>query len=60
MPTWLLRYDAADWPHPECHPECAYWAAVEKWREENPIDLDDAGPLVILDGPDAPFHPEWI
>jgi hypothetical protein len=31
---------------------------VEDWRANHPPD--DAAPLEIIDGPDAPFHPEWI
>lgn len=63
MPLRLRRYDPADWIDPECHPECAYWAAVEAWRLENPTDLyatdDDRSPL-ILTGPDVPYRPEWL
>lgn len=63
MPDHLLRYDAADWPHPVCHPECAFWEAVSLWRRMHPSDLDDprsdAGPLVV-DGPDVPFALQWV
>lgn len=59
-PPHLMRYDAADWPNPECHPECAFWAALERWHEENPDDPDDTRPLIFVDGPNVPWHPEWI
>lgn len=55
MPPHLLHYDAADWPNPACHSECAFWEAVEAFGVEHPL----AGPLVI-DGPNVPFHPEWV
>lgn len=64
MPLSLRRYDAADWPNPHCHPECAYWEAVGQWRRDHPINLDDvatsAALLLILDGPDVPFHPAAV
>lgn len=65
-PERLCRYDPADWPDAECHPECAYWAAVGQWQDEHPFDPDDEqngdnnGLPVVLDGPDAPWHPEWV
>ena len=60
MPRHLRYFNATDWPSTECHPECAYWKAVEEWRLEHPINLDDARALIILDGPDVPFHPREI
>lgn len=54
-PARLLAYDPADWPAPECHPECAFWAAVQAWREAHP-DAD----LATFGGPDAPWHPELL
>lgn len=53
-----MRYNPADWPNPDCHPECAFWAAVDEWREAHPADED--APLELIDGPDVPWHPEWI
>ena len=59
-PLKLQRYDAADWPNPECHPECAFWAAWEVWHELHPLDTDDPGHFdIVIDGPDVPWHPEW-
>lgn len=55
MPRHLVEYRAEDWPNPECHPECAYWAAREAWHAENP----DAQVSVVARGPDVPWHPEW-
>lgn len=53
VPARLLHYDPQDWPDPECHPECAYWAAVGAWQELHPEDdLFDG----ISTGPDEPFH----
>lgn len=60
-PLELRRYDPADWPNPECHPECAFWAAVEAWDEEHPFDPDDGRPLKLIENaPDGPWHPERI
>jgi hypothetical protein len=58
-PEHLLAYDSADWPNPECHPECAFWAAREAWREAHPPDLSLIGDprQLVADGPDVPFHP---
>lgn len=57
-PAHLRVYDPRDWPNPACHPECAFWAAVEAWDEAHP-EADDA-PLVLTDGPSVPWHPELI
>jgi hypothetical protein len=60
-PKRLRVYDPADWPDPECHPECAFWAAREEWGKEHPFDLDGPGHLsVVAEGPDVPWHPEWV
>lgn len=61
-PARLRVYDARDWPNPHCHPECAFWAAVETWREEHldEAGLNGAGTLGLVDGPDTPWHPELI
>ncbi|MCW2763618.1 MAG: hypothetical protein JWR85_3819 [Marmoricola sp.] len=59
-PRHLRQYNPADWPNPECHPECAFWVARKEWSEEHPSDLDGAGNLnIVIDGPDVPWHPEW-
>lgn len=53
-PRNLLTYRAEDWPG-GCHPECAYWAAVEAWHRTHPdedLDLENA--------PDGAWHPEDI
>ena len=60
VPERLRRYDPTAWPDPECHPECAFWLAVEEWRETHPHDPNDGRPLELVDGPDQPWHPEWI
>lgn len=57
-PSHLTRYNPADWPKPHCHPECAFWEAVEQWHDEHPADPTAA--LEIIDGPDVPWHPEWL
>lgn len=58
VPARLRRYDPADWPAPECHPECAFWQAVHEWREARPPDDDTT--LEIANGPAEPWHPERI
>jgi hypothetical protein len=60
MPARLRRYDRADWPTPPCHPECEFWEAVEEWREAHPYDPNDDTPLELVEGPDVPFHREWL
>lgn len=57
-PLRLRRYDPADWPNPACHPECAFWAGVEEWDDEHPDD--GTAPLVLVEGPPTPWHPELI
>ncbi len=58
IPRHLRHYDPRDWPNPECHPECAFWEAVEQWDTEHP---DPEGTVLELpEGPDVPFHPERI
>lgn len=52
-PVWM-HFRAQDWPG-ACHPECAYWEAVEAWQAEHP-DVD----LPLEDAPDLPWHPEDI
>lgn len=53
-PVWL-DYRPRDWAGKGCHPECAYWEAVDSWRSEHP---DAELPPGV--GPDAPWHPEQI
>ncbi len=61
-PQHLRLYNPADWPNPECHPECAFWAAREAWSDAHPFDPGDpAGTWsVVAEGPDVPWHPEWV
>lgn len=47
-PPRLLTYRAEDWPDADCHPECAFWAAVFAYLETHP------GAEVV--GPDLPWH----
>lgn len=55
-PRRLVEYRAEDWPDAPCHPECAYWQAVDEWRQAHPDDdLHRVTP-----GPDGPWHPELI
>ncbi|WP_256842566.1 hypothetical protein [Ornithinimicrobium cryptoxanthini] len=54
-PSWLLHYRPQDWTGKGCHPECAYWEAVDQWQAAHP-DID----LPPGTGPDAPFHIETI
>lgn len=54
-PRVLVEYRAQDWLETACHPECAYWAAVEAWQAEHP-DVD----LELASAPDLPWHPELI
>ena len=57
-PAKLMHYNPSDWPEAECHPECAYWEAWQRWDEKHP-DYDT--PLeTIINGPDTPWHPELI
>jgi hypothetical protein len=61
-PAHLRVYDPSDWPNPKCHPECAYWEARQEWHDEHPFDLDrPAHPEdLIAQGPDVPWHEEWV
>lgn len=55
-PCRLLRFRAKDWADAECHPQCAYWAALRAWHEAHPgesLSIERPGPLV-------PFHIEAI
>lgn len=55
LPRWLTDYNPADWPKNACHPECAYWEAVDQLRQEQPgVEL----PLSTM--PDGAWHPETI
>ena len=56
-PAELLAYRRGDWIGRGCHPECAFWEARQEWSEEYG---HDAWPDVVADGPDVPWHPEWI
>ena len=56
-PLRLQRFDRADWPDAECHPECAFWAAIGAWQATFP---DGELPVTAWQGPDAPWHPEWL
>lgn len=55
-PRRLVEYRAEDWPEPECHPGCAYWAAVSEWQDAHP---DESLPVAPGTGPDTPC-PELI
>lgn len=57
-PRHLRVYDLRDWPNPRCHPECAFWEAVDQWYADHADDED--APLELPVGPDVPWHPEWI
>lgn len=50
-PSWMVTYNPADWPKDACHPECAYWEAVEQWQQQHP---DAELPEVM---PDGAWHP---
>ena len=59
MPSHLRVFNPADWAEArrfiDCgHAECAFWEAVEAWGRAHP---DEAGPLIIVDGPPVPIHP---
>lgn len=56
IPARLRVYNVRDWPNPKCHPECAFWEAVEAWREAQPDDPEGDGEMVLIDGPDTPWH----
>lgn len=53
-PDRLLTYRPEDWPG-ACHPECAFWEAVEAWQAEHP-----GADLALEGAPDLPWHPERI
>ena len=60
----LLHWDPADWvgaPGVDCgHPECAFWAARDRWNDENPAT---EWPSIVAAGPDVPFGPgagHWV
>lgn len=60
-PPELARYNRADWTGPgdDCgHPECRYWAAAATWQTTLTGDDSDEV-LVLLDGPDVPWHDTW-
>lgn len=52
-PPELLAYDPADWLGVDCHPQCAYWAALDEWTR---VHGPDAWPDVVADGPDVPWQ----
>jgi len=53
IPAELLTYRGADWPI-GCHPECAFWEAVDQFMDAHP----EAEFPIPVDGPDVPFHAE--
>lgn len=58
VPDRLFTYNARDWPI-ACHPECGFYDAWMRWRDEHPdgcaVELDrSTWPA------DTPFHPESI
>lgn len=59
MPARLRVYTAADWQGVGCHPECAFWEAVGEWREAHSEGLEGPGAIVLIDGPDVPWHEDW-
>lgn len=62
VPLALRRYDPADWPDAECHPECAFWAARGELIEQARAADPDGWFLGEIEGggPDEPWHPERI
>lgn len=56
LPPELETYRPQDWPEHDCHPECAYLAAVSAWLDERP-DWTWPPDWHLID---EPWHPERI